>query len=284
MFVRGRTCAPVAVVNVDSRFGATVADEVSVRGGTVLRFGEVARAEYRLAACRWNVRDGWFSAETPRGQVQLSTRLPGRHNALNALAALAFADALGVTRARSLASIGSARGVPGRFEVIDGEQPFDVVVDYAHNPDGMRRVLETARALVDARGGGAHLRVVCSAPRIRNEHQRRMMGRVAASLADHLVLTTERWPGTDAAIQLPEGLEEAARERARGACEAVLDRSDAIECAVRAARPGDVVMILGRGNLSGALLDRHGHRRPFDDRDAARRALAPLAARSPQRA
>ena len=274
MFVRGGTCAPVAVVNVDDRFGAGLADEVQTRGGTVLRYGEAAEAEYRLVDCSSTVCDGWVCADTPRGRVELSTRLPGRHNALNALAALALADALRVPAKRAAAAIGSTAAVPGRFQVIDGDQPFDVVVDYAHNPDGLRRTLDAARALTGARGSGSCLRVVCSAPRIRNEHQRRLMGRIAASRADHLILTTERWPETDASIELPAGFDEGARERPIGLCEVVLDRSDAIERALRAARPGDLVMILGRGSLSGALLDRSGQPRPFDDRETARRLLA----------
>ncbi len=167
--------------------------------------------------------------------------------------------------------------------MIDGDQPFDVIVDYAHNPDGLRRVLEAGRELLVGRGARARLRLVCSAPRIRNEHQRLMMGRIAASLADHVVLTNERWPETDAATELPAGFEAAARECSRGHCEAVLDRSDAIEHALRAASAGDVVMIAGRGALAGELVGRDGRLRSFDDRDAARRALARIG-RAVQRA
>jgi UDP-N-acetylmuramoyl-L-alanyl-D-glutamate--2,6-diaminopimelate ligase len=274
MFVRGNSCAATAVVNVDDSFGAGLAEEVRARGGTVVCFGEAAGADYRLVDCRWTARDGWLRAETPRGSLELNTRLPGRHNALNALAAVALGDALDVPRARSAAALASTPEVPGRFEVIDGDQPFDVIVDYAHNPDGLARILEAGRRLVEERGSAARLRVVCSAPRIRNEDQRRMMGRLAASLADHVVLTNERWPQTDAATELPTGFREAALDGHAGHCDVVLDRSDAIEHALRAASVGDVVMILGRGNLAGELLDRDGCRRPFDDRQEARRALS----------
>jgi len=282
MFVRGDACTPLAVVSVDDSFGARLAKEVRKRGGTVLGFGEIEGADYRLVDCRWTTRAGWLSAETPRGRVELRTRLPGRHNALNALAGLALADALDVPPSRAEAAIGSAPGVPGRFEVIDGDQPFDVIVDYAHNPDGLRRTLEAGRALLAGRGAHARLRVVCSAPRIRNEHQRRMMGQIAASLADRLVLTNERWPQTDAAMDLPTGLEEAAREGPSGRCEVVLDRADAIEHALRAASCGDVVMILGRGEMAGELLDRGGRRCAFDDREAARHALARIGQAPPR--
>jgi UDP-N-acetylmuramoylalanine-D-glutamate ligase len=273
MFVRGRASVPIAVVNVDDGFGSELADAVRDRGGTALSFGESDGADYRLAGCGWSAREGWLSAETPGACVELTTRLPGRHNALNTLAALALADALAVPRSRSSAVLGSASGVPGRFEVIGGDQPFDVIVDYAHNPDGLRRTLEAARGLLVGRAAGGRLRVVCSAPPTRTEHQRRMMGRIAASLADHLVLTTERWPRMDAAMELPTGFRDAVSEAPRGRSEVVLDRGEAIEHALRGASRGDVVLILGRGNLSGELLDRDGRPSPFDDRDEARRAL-----------
>ncbi len=282
MFVRAGNFVPVAVVNVDDPFGARLAEEVRSRGGTALRYGETPRADYRLVDCSWSVSDGWVCADTPRGRVELSTRLPGPHNALNSLAALALADALDVAAARAATAIGSTAAVPGRFQVIECDQPFDVIVDYAHNPDGLRRTLEAGRALIAARGSSARLRVVCSAPRIRNEHQRQMMGQIAASMADHLILTTERWPETDAAATLPAGFEAGARVRPIGCCDVVLDRSDAIEHALRAARPGDLVMILGRGSLSGVLLDRSGQPRPFDDRDTARRLLAQTSPSPPQ--
>jgi UDP-N-acetylmuramyl tripeptide synthase len=283
MFVRGQSCAAISVVNVDHSFGAGLAQQLRDRGGTVLCFGEGGDADYRLADCRWTARDGWLLAETPRGPFELSTRLPGRHNALNALAVVALGDALRVPRSQAEASIASTPAVPGRFEVIGGDQPFDVIVDYAHNPDGLTRALEAGRGLLEERGPHARLRVVCSAPRIRNEDQRRMMGRLAASLADHVVFTNERWPETDAARELPTGFREAAVDGSAGHCDVVLDRSEAIEHALRAASAGDVVMILGRGNLLGELLDRDGRRRPFDDRQQARRALSSIG-RAPQSA
>ena len=273
MFVRERSCAATSVVNVDHSFGKQLSEELRDRGGAVLCFGADRGADYRLADCRWTARGGWLRAETPRGHLELSTRLPGRHNALNALAAVALGDALHMARSEAAAAIASTPPVPGRFEVIDGAQPFDVIVDYAHNPSGLTRILEAGRGLLEERGPHARLRVVCSAPRIRKEDQRRMMGRLATSLADHVVLTNERWPGTDATMELPTGFREAALDGSGGHCEVVLDRSEAIDHALRAASAGDVVMILGRGNLGGELLDRNGRRRPFDDRQEARRAL-----------
>jgi UDP-N-acetylmuramoylalanine-D-glutamate ligase len=280
LFVRGSACVPVAVVNVDGEFGKAVARDVEARGGAVLRYGEAPDADYRLETCRWTLDSGWLAARTPRGPLELETRLPGRHNALNALAAAALADALGVPRDTAAAAIGATPRVPGRFERIARGQPFDVIVDYAHNPDGIAGTLAAARALTDARSG-AQLRVVCSAPRIRDARQRRAMGAAAAALADHLILTTERWPLTDAAFELPAGLERAVRDAGHGWLDVVVDRAEAIEHAVRAADPGDLVMILGRGAGSGALLDRDGRLRRFDDRVAARRALARI---EPQRA
>jgi len=270
MFVRGSACVPLAVVGVGDRFGAALADDVESRGGAVHRYGTGASADYRIEACRSTVQTSWFAAATPTEPLELRTRLPGRHNALNALAAVALADALRIPRARATAAIAAARGVPGRFEAIPGSQPFDVVVDYAHNSDGVRSALETARAVIQERRG--RLRVVCSMPNFRYREQRRAVARTAALLADDLVLTSERWPGSDES-GVPDGLEQGAREAGRDNWNVVLDRRAAIERTLCAARPGDLVAILGRGAQDGELVDGHGRLEPFDDRCVARQAL-----------
>jgi len=153
---------------------------------------------------------------------------------------------------------------------------IDVIVDYAHNPAGIRAAVETARhALVERLG--ARVTVVLSALAIDAESQRRTMGRVAAELADALVLTTERWAPSEPGDRLPAGLEEGAAGSSGVACDVVLERRDAIDLAIRGAASGDVVLVLGRGAQNEPLFDGRGHAEPFDDRIEARRALEGVA-------
>ena len=119
-----------------------------------MRFGRHRHAERRLVAGDWTLH-GTRLAVTERGGVRtLSTRLVGEHNALNAVGALALADALGIDPDLAADAIGDVPALPRRFELIQTPGACDVVVDFAHNPDGVRRVIAAARAILAERGSG----------------------------------------------------------------------------------------------------------------------------------
>jgi UDP-N-acetylmuramoyl-L-alanyl-D-glutamate--2,6-diaminopimelate ligase len=278
-FVRGGQCARAAVVNVDDSFGRGLADEVEARGGRVVRYGFGAHADHRVVACDWTLETGVVSIETRScGLRRLRTRLPGTHNALNIAAAVGLGDVLGADRDRTARAIEGAASVPGRFEPIRESQPFDVIVDYAHNPDGIRSSLETARGVIADRPGARVHAVVSAVAQITDVPQRLAMGRAARELSDHLILTTERWSLEESSTVPPEGLAEGAREGPGGQCEVVGDRRAALELALQSAAPGDVVMILGRGARADRIFDASDRPHQFDDRVEARALLGRIAA------
>jgi UDP-N-acetylmuramoyl-L-alanyl-D-glutamate--2,6-diaminopimelate ligase len=201
--------------------------------------------------------------------------LAGRFNVANAVAAGAAAEALGIEPGVVARGLSAAKPVPGRFEAIDGGQRFTVLVDYAHKPDALDQALRSARELV---AGGRRLLVVFGCGGDRDMAKRPLMGEVATRLADDVILTSDNPrseepqaiiddiragipPGTDATVAVEP------------------DRRRAIEQAVAEARPGDVVVIAGKGHETSQTI---GDRvRPFDDREVARVALAALAPRAP---
>lgn len=270
--LREDAVAPSVVVGAGGVYGRTVAAECRARGADVATYGRGREAGYRLRRSRWAQGRAELSVCAAGEQVELVTRLPGEHNALNALAALAVADRLEIPRELTLAALADASAPPGRLEVIDEGQPFDVLVDYAHNPDGIRASLGAGRAWLDGRPG-ASLRVVACALSVLVTRQRRQMGRAAAAVADDLVLTTDRVLPEDSVEELPAGLAQGAGEV--GSFEAVTDRGEALARVLGRARPGDLVMILGRGERRGAL-DARGRPIHFDDRTEARRILRTL--------
>lgn len=276
LFVRPEGHAPVAIVNVSDDFGRALADELRTRGGRVLAYGLGEEADYRIEDCHWTLASGSVSVRTPQGRVTLETQLPGRHNAMNAVAALALAGALELDLDAAAAAIEAASPVPGRLESVSEQSDFDVIVDYAHNADGIRCTLETLRSVIASRPG-AKLRVVASALWFFKREERAAIGAAARSLSDHLLLTTERWRPDESATSLPAGLAEGAQAAEGGALELVPDRAEAIERALRAAEPGDLVAILGRGATAAPLFEASGRARPFDDRVEARRVLEELA-------
>jgi UDP-N-acetylmuramoyl-L-alanyl-D-glutamate--2,6-diaminopimelate ligase len=267
LFVRGDWCVPLATLNVDDALGVDLAAEVRERGGRVLTYGFEDEAAYRIVDCRWGLREAESVVETPGGTVRIESRLPGRHNAANLTAALALADGLGLARADTLSALATASPVPGRFEAVEVERPFDVVVDFSNSPDSVARNLETARAIAEGRGGRV-VTVLCllgrTAPFIGAE-----VGAAARQLSDHLILSGSSYRG-EARLLALEALLAGARPIDRGSLEIVLDRRAAIAKALEIAEDGDVVMILGRGPTTREATDWRGGFVELDDREVVR--------------
>lgn len=208
-----------------------------------------------------------FTAVGPTGvRHRLRIGLPGRYNVGNALLALAMLDAVGVSPEQAAPGLRTA-AVPGRLEVIDRGQDFLAVVDYAHKPGALRAVLETLR-----RPGG-RLAVVFGAGGNRDAGKRAPMGRVAAELAD-LVVVTDDNPRDEDPVAIRAAILEGARAAGRQTAAEIVeigDRRAAIAYAAGWARGGDVVVIAGKGHESGQTSA--GQTRPFDDRAELARAL-----------
>ena len=201
--------------------------------------------------------------------IPVRLRLGGRFNVTNALCAATMAEALGVGPASVADGLGAVASVPGRFEVVDAGQPFVVVVDYAHTPDGLDQLLRAAREGV---APGARLIVVFGAGGDRDRAKRPLMGAVAAARADEVIVTSDNPRDED-----PGAIIDDVVAGVTGPARVVADRAGAIATAVGDARPGDVVVIAGKGHETGQTVA--GRTVPFDDRVVARRALEALGAR-----
>ncbi len=220
-----------------------------------------------------NVADDWgrrLAAELPTAitfdaaadPLDATLALRGRFNRENAVAAAAAARALGIDEAAIHHGVEALDLVPGRFEPVDEGQPFTVVVDYAHTPDALETVLQSAREL--ARG-----RVICvfGAGGDRDREKRPLMGRVVAERADDAIVTSDNPRSEDPAAIAAEvvaGLD----------LDVELDRRRAIERALESAASGDVVVIAGKGHEQGQEVG--GQKIAFDDREVARTTLRRL--------
>ena len=250
-----------AVVNIDDDYGHRLADDVP---GAVT-YGLSERADYRARDVRFDPSGSTFTCDTPDGPVAVETRLPGLFNVQNALAALAAARSLGVELDAARAALAEAGRVPGRFEPVDEGQPFTVLVDYAHTPEALDNVLRAARELT-AEGGG-RLHVVFGAGGDRDRAKRPLMGRAAAAHADRVIVTSDNPRSED-----PEAIIDEIVAGAGPSVERETDRRRAIALAVEAARPGDVVVVAGKGHEQGQEFA-DGRKEPFDDVAVVREAL-----------
>ena len=204
-----------------------------------------------------------FDASDAAALAGIDLKLRGRFNVENALGAALAARALGCDDDAIRRGLESVRGVPGRFESVDAGQPFHVIVDNAHKPDALENVLRAARELAD----GNRVIVVVGAGGDRDRGKRPLMGKLAAELADVAIVTSDNPRSED-----PEEIVAEIVAGAVGPVEVALDRAAAIARAVELAASGDVVLIAGKGAEQGQeFADRTV---PFDDREAAKEALA----------
>jgi UDP-N-acetylmuramoyl-L-alanyl-D-glutamate--2,6-diaminopimelate ligase len=275
-------CRPptAAVVNTDDEYGRNLASELNAAG--LVTFAVDRDADYRAGGVRYDSAGSSFECSTAAGAVQVRVPLPGLFNVYNSLAAIAVSGTLGVPLDVAAAALRDATRVPGRFEPIEEGQGFGVLVDYAHTPDSLENVLVSARELLQQAGGEGRLIVVFGAGGDRDKEKRPLMGAAARRLADHTLVTSDnpRSEQPRAIIDaIVAGAEDAAPAGEGSAVEVEGDRRAAIERAMEMARPGDIVLIEGKGHEQGQEFE-GGRKVPFDDRDVARDALRGLAAGS----
>ncbi|MCW2778924.1 MAG: UDP-N-acetylmuramoyl-L-alanyl-D-glutamate--2,6-diaminopimelate ligase [Frankiales bacterium] len=244
------------VVNVDDAAGRRLLDRAEVPLTTFGSAGQWRAEEVELRA------DGSaFRLRGPDGEdVAAEVRLPGAFNVDNAVAALVVLARAGVPLEQAAAGVAALPGVPGRMERVDAGQPFLAVVDYAHTPDAVTTLLAAVRPVVLGRVIGV---LGCGGDRDRGK--RPLMGAALAQGCDVAVLTSDNPRSED-----PEAV---LREMAAGAPDAVVvvDRAEAIAHAVSLARPGDAVVVAGKGHETGQ--EAGGVVTPFDDRVVLREAL-----------
>jgi UDP-N-acetylmuramoyl-L-alanyl-D-glutamate--2,6-diaminopimelate ligase len=259
LFVEGR---PPAAVNVGDEYGRRLAAELRSLGHEpLLTFGPADDADIRPEQLELDASGARLRA----GGIELRTRLRGRFNVENVLAAVAVARLLGIANDAIAAGVEALGGVPGRFEAVDAGQPFAVVVDYSHKPDALENVLRTAREL-------ARNRVICvfGCGGDRDRRKRPLMGRIAGELADVAIVTSDNPRSED-----PEAIIAEVLAGAGANLEVEVNRATAIERAIAMAQEGDVVVIAGKGHEQGQeFADRTV---PFDDREVAREALRAVA-------
>jgi UDP-N-acetylmuramoyl-L-alanyl-D-glutamate--2,6-diaminopimelate ligase len=204
---------------------------------------------------------------TWRGQP-VRVPLGGRFNVMNSLAALNAAAALGIDAATSAVGLAATAAVPGRFEVVTGRgADVAVVVDYAHTPDGLEHVLVSARALI----GAGRVIAVFGCGGDRDPDKRPLMGAAAAAHADRAIITSDN-PRHEDPQAIVDAILAGVELRDRDRVTTEVDRRAAIEQAVVTARPGDVVVIAGKGHETTQTIGDVAH--PFDDREVAREAIA----------
>lgn len=258
----------VAVVNADDPWSPRMVRDCRAR---VVRFGFQGLGEYRAEAVEVSASGSAFRWVTPAGVLPARLSLVGRHNIENAMTAGALvAEVFGVDVKVVAEALRTANGAPGRLQAVDEGQPFAVLVDYAHTDDALKNVLSAVRPLVPPT---SRLRVVFGCGGDRDRTKRPRMARVAEQLADVIYLTSDN-PRTEDPQQILRDIAAGLSTPPARPTSTLVDRRAAIEAALRDARPGDVVVIAGKGHENYQIVGTTKHH--FDDVEEARRVLRAL--------
>jgi UDP-N-acetylmuramoyl-L-alanyl-D-glutamate--2,6-diaminopimelate ligase len=254
-----------AVVGIDDEHGRRLAQRARTAGLEVSTFAVDGEADVFVTDVALDARSTAFTIVDGRDRHRVHTPLVGKFNVANALAAFATARAGGFDTDAIVAALADPPVIPGRLEPVETGQPFLVFVDYAHTPDALSAVLGATRAFVQP---GGRLLVVFGCGGDRDRSKRPVMGAVAAERSDLAYLTSD-----NSRSEEPEAIarDVLAGAGTAGALVIELDRRQAIRRALRDARPGDVVVIAGKGHESGQTAN--GVTVPFDDRVVAREEL-----------
>jgi len=255
-----------SLINIDDPRGLSLAEA----GGRPVTYAINRPADITPGPLSFSLEGLAFDVRTPRGTIRVRSRLVGRPNVYNILAAAATATALDLSFDAIERGIAALDGVPGRFQVVSGARDeVTVVVDYAHTDDALRNLLETARPL--ARG---RLITVFGCGGDRDRTKRPLMGAVAGRLSDVIVITSDNPRSEDPGRIIDEiqrGLTADTRRDRDQRMLAIVDRREAIATAIGLAGPGDLVLVAGKGHEKYQVIG--SEVLPFDDVAIARAAL-----------
>jgi len=259
----------VAVVNIDDAAASRMIERTAARIVTVSTRDDHPDADYRALVHEVTRHGLDLTVRIDGASHDLRLPMLGRHNVENALCALAACDAINMPRRAVLEALHAVPTPPGRLERITPvDAPFDVLVDYAHTDDALANVLTAIRPIVPPEG---RLRVLFGCGGDRDRTKRPRMARVAASLADEIIITSDNPRTEDPARIIDDALAGLDAEGRRLTAHDV-DRAAAIDHAVRTMRPGDVLLIAGKGHEDYQIIGTT--KRPFDDRAVGRSALS----------
>ncbi|KUK11707.1 MAG: UDP-N-acetylmuramoyl-L-alanyl-D-glutamate--2,6-diaminopimelate ligase [Clostridia bacterium 41_269] len=249
------------VVNLDDPHGKIIAEKARV---PIITYGFSENAHAVAKDVNIGPKGTNFKISYEGMELELSIKLIGRFNVYNVLAAFCVAVNEGIDVELIKEALEKAKGVPGRFEAVDEGQDFSVIVDYAHTPDGLKNILETAREITQGR-----VITVFGCGGDRDRTKRPLMGKAAALYSDYCIITSDN-PRSESPQAIIEDILPGVKKITSG-YKVIENRSEAINEAVRMAQKGDLVIIAGKGHETYQIIGSKVYH--FDDREEARKAL-----------
>lgn len=228
-----------AIVNIDDEYGMRLVERIQAVHQRVYTYGIEAEADFKAMNVTMTTSGTAFTLKSPVGQYEVKTPLLGTFNVHNALGAMASAYAAGMPMEQIVDLMEKLSPVDGRMEIINEGQDFTVIVDYAHTPDGVEKVLEFVNDIKQN-----SVKVVIGCPGDRDRTKRPVIAKLSVDYADDVIFTTDdphSEDPEDILNEMTQGMEESHYE-------VIVDRIKAIEAAINKAKKNDIVLIAGRGH------------------------------------
>lgn len=256
-----------AVLNADDEASSYFA---KITAAEVITYGVENNADVRATGVKVTAQGTSFHVDTFRGSADIQLRMVGKFNVYNALAAITAGLLEGIELENIKRSLESVPGVAGRVESVDAGQPFAVIVDYAHTPDGLENVLKTVNEFAEGR-----VITVFGCGGDRDRTKRPIMGKIAAKYSDFILVTSDN-PRTEDPDLILKDIEQGLKDDSvpQERYEMIVDRRTAIQKAIEMASPQDVVLIAGKGHETYQTIGTTNY--DFDDREVAKEAIRGL--------
>lgn len=253
-----------AIINADDAYGTYMTQHTTA---PVVSYGIKIEAGLYARDVKVTARGTSFTVVTPVGEIPLQLKITGMFNVYNVLAAIGAAMAEGIALSTIQQALEKFTSVAGRFELVDEGQNFAVVVDYAHTPDGLENILQTAKAFAQGK-----IIVVFGCGGDRDRTKRPIMGALAARYADYVVVTSDN-PRSEEPESILREIEVGVKEAGLSSAQycMITDRKAAIREALTLAKAEDIILIAGKGHETYQILK--DRTIPFDDREVAREIL-----------
>lgn len=253
-----------AVINIDDSYGHRVMEKTTA---PTITYSTLGKGTLNASDVHMSTKNSQYTVNYKGESYPVSMNTTGLFNVYNTLAAIGACLQEGISMEAIDTALKTFSSVPGRFELIEEGQNFAVVVDYAHTPDGLQNILETAKAIKENR-----IIIVFGCGGDRDATKRPIMGRIAAEYGDKIYVTSDN-PRTEDPVQIVKDVEVGVKEALRDGTsyEVIVDRREAINHAIHDAKAGDIVIIAGKGHENYQILKNETIH--FDDREEARKAL-----------
>ena len=253
-----------AVINIDDSYGHRVMEKTTA---PTITYSTLGKGTLNASDVHMSTKNSQYTVNYKGESYPVSMNTTGLFNVYNTLAAIGACLQEGISMEAIDTALKTFSSVPGRFELIEEGQDFAVVVDYAHTPDGLQNILETAKAIKENR-----IIIVFGCGGDRDATKRPIMGCIAAEYGDKIYVTSDN-PRTEDPVQIVKDVEVGVKEALRDGTsyEVIVDRREAINHAIHDAKAGDIVIIAGKGHENYQILKNETIH--FDDREEARKAL-----------